>query len=123
MKNNIRNWSVVLLIAIYCFAIGIVANSTIPYAIRDTQTTEQAKFFATVSTDLFYHTPQSENSYSNLIDFPAPTFKNPLNSYWVLNKTTEQYLAIAFSQYTFISRNFPIRYRKTNIIFPFHCFW
>ena len=123
MKNDIRKSGVLLLIAIYCFAIGNITKSISHYNIQNTQATEQQEYFATVSTNLFCHTSQSETSLSSFNDFPSPSFKNSFNSLWAINKTAEQSFERAFSQYTFIYRNFLIRYRKANIIFPFHCFW
>ncbi len=123
MKNDIRKSSVLLLIAIYCFAVGNITKSISHYNIQNPQTTQQQESFATVSTNLLCLASQSETSISNVNDFPSPSFKNSFNSLWIINKTVEQSFERAFSQYTFIYRNFLVRSRKANIIFPFHCFW
>ncbi|MDD4149768.1 MAG: hypothetical protein PHE33_07050 [Bacteroidales bacterium] len=123
MKNDIRKSSVLVLIAIYCFAIGIVTTSINHYDVQTAQTTEQEKFLSTVSVNLYCHTTQLESSVSNLNDLPSPNFKNPFKNLWAFNKTVEQFFELAFTQYEFFSINLLIRYRKTNIIFPFHCFW
>ena len=123
MKNDIRKSSVLVLIAIYCFAIGVFTISINHYDVQTAKTTEQEKFLSTVSVNLYCHTTQLESSVSNLNDFPSPSFKNPFKNLWAFNKTVEQFFELAFTQYEFFSINLLIRYRKTNIIFPFHCFW
>jgi len=123
VKNDIKTSSVLLFIAIYCFAIGVGLKSSVLYDIQQTQTTEQEKSISTVSANLFCHTSQSENSLNSLKDFPTPSLKKSIKSLWASTETTEQFLEIAFSQYAFFSTNLLIRYRKANIIYPFHCFW
>lgn len=123
MKNKIKNTSIVLLIAIYCFALGIATESAIHYDFQNQPRAEQENFFSTISTNLFCHTSQSENSIKNFNDFPSPRFTDSYNSLWAVNKTTEHFLEIVFLQYNFFSKNLLIRFRKNNIIFPFHCFW
>ena len=123
MKNDIKKTSVLVLIAIYCFAIGVFTTSINHYDVQTAQTTEQEKFLSTVSVNLYCHTTQLESSVSNLNDFSSPSFKNSFKNLWAFNKTVEQFFEFAFTQYEFFSINLLIRYRKTNIIFPFHCFW
>ncbi|MDD4575966.1 MAG: hypothetical protein PHI36_06020 [Bacteroidales bacterium] len=123
MKNKIKNTSIVLLIAIYCFAMGIATKSAIHSDFKNPPRAEQETFFSTISTNLFCHTSQSENSINNINDFPSPRYTDSYNSIWAVNKTTEHFLDIAFLQYDFFSKNLLIRFQKNNIIFPFHCFW
>jgi hypothetical protein len=123
VKNNIRILSVVLLIAIYCFAMGVVTKPLTHSIFHSNTTTSQEQYFSDFSTKLFCHTSPSESLVNNYINQPVPSFKNPFNGLWAIAKTTEQLFETAFSQYTNISRNFLIQHRKTDIIFPFHYFW
>ncbi|MBN2892969.1 MAG: hypothetical protein JXL97_13965 [Bacteroidales bacterium] len=123
MKNKIRILSAVVLTAIYCFAVGAVKESLTHSDFQNNSTTSQEQYFSDFSTKLFCHTSQTESSVSNINNLPAPNFKNSINELWTIAKTTEHLFETAFSQYTNISRNFLIQYRKTDIIFPFHYFW
>lgn len=120
MKSSVRISSVLLLTAIYCFTIGIVTKPLVYSAI---QTTNHEKYFPSISTILFLHTPKTESSVNNFNNFPAPGIKNLYDGLWALTKTTEQFYEAAFTQYTGFSRNFLIQLQKTSIIFPFHYFW
>jgi hypothetical protein len=111
------------LTAIYCFAIGVVANS---YAYSDGQkypTSSQEKFISDFSAKLFYHSSKSESSANNFNNLPDPKLKNPTAGFWATVKATEKLFETSFSQYTFFSRKILINSRKSDIIFPFHYFW
>lgn len=123
MKDDFKKSSVLLLIAIYCFAIDVGSKSIALYDIQKTQTTEQEESISTVSANLLCHTSQTENSFTSLKDFPTPSLKKSVKSLWASTETAEQFFELAFSQYAFFSTNLLVRYRKTNIIYPFHCFW
>jgi len=123
VKYNIKILSVVLLTAIYCFAIGVVTNSLTYSDFKSNSTTTQEQYFSDFSTKLFCHTTLTESSVNNYNNLPASSSKNPFNGLLAVTKTTEQLFETAFTQYTNISRNFLIQHRKTDIIFPFHYFW
>lgn len=89
---------------------------------QNAQSTGQ-RYFSTISVTLFCNPPQSEISLSDLNDFSSPSFKKIFSDYWTLNTAIEKLFKVAFSQYSFSSRNLLVRHRKTNIIYPFHCFW
>ena len=123
MKRTGSYLFVIFLIAVYCFAIGVVTKTLVRFDIQTTPTNEQEECFSTFSISLFNHTSQSESSVTSFSNLPAPSFKNPFNEFGVICRTTQQLLETEFSQYTIIAINFLILYRKTDIIFPFHYFW
>jgi hypothetical protein len=123
VNNSIRILGVVFLTAIYSFAIGVVTKSLAHSDFNINSTTSQEQCFSEFSIKFFCHTSKFESSVNNYINQTVPCFKNPFNGLWAIAKTTEQLFEIAFSQYTNISRNFLIEYRKSDIIFPFHYFW
>lgn len=124
-SNSIRVFSVICLMTVYCFSIGVVANSFTYSDFQSKQfSSSQEKIVSDFSTNLFLHASQHENSVNNLNNFPAPTFKNHSHEYWAIAKETEHLFNTEFSQYiTSFSRNILINYRKSNIIFPFQYFW
>ena len=123
MKTQIRILSVVILTAIYCFAMSTAIHSLSHSDFSNSSTTLQEKSISDFSAKLFYPISESESSVNNYNNLPATKFKNPFNGLGAIHNTSEQLLETAFSQYTNISRNFLIHNRKTDIIFPFHYFW
>jgi len=123
MNSNLRFACISFLTTIYCFAIVVVIKSVTFSDFQGNSNTTQEQYFSEFSTKLFSHTLQSESSVNNTNNLPTPNFKNPFNGIWAITKTTERLFETAYSQYTNISKNFLIQYRKTDIIFPFHYFW
>jgi hypothetical protein len=123
VKNKIKKLSVLILAAIYCFAIGFVTKSLNYSDFGNKQQASQESSFTVFSSKLFCHTSQSESSVNIFNNLPASSFKNPFSGLWAISNTTEQLFKTAFSQYANIARNFLIQHRKTDIIFPFHYFW
>jgi len=122
MKNRVKILNVVLLTAIYCFAISVVK----PYSYADAQgnsTNSGEQYFSVLKTELFCHTSQSESSVNILNNLPSSCFKNPFNGIWAISKISEQLFGSTFAQYTTVSRSLLIHHRKTDMIFPFHYFW
>jgi len=123
VKNSIRIFSAGFLIAIYCFAIGVVTKSLVNSDFHSNSATLHEQYFSDFSTKLFCLTSQPESSVNNYINQLVPSYKNPFNGFWAIPKITEQLFETAFSLYTNISKNFLIQHRKSDIIFPFHYFW
>ena len=78
---------------------------------------------AEFSSNLFCHTEQSESSISNYNNFHRTTLKNNFNQFSSGSIASEQLPLRSFSIYNFYSKNLPIQFKKTDIIFPFHYFW
>ena len=126
VKKRIIISNVILLTAIYCFTIGFGVKSFVYFDSQNTQntrTSEQEKYYTPSFTSLFCVSTQFEGSENTFNDFPTTSFNNLFNELWALAKRTDQFYKSAFTQYVHFSGNLLIRYRKTNIIFPFNCFW
>ncbi|SHE47357.1 hypothetical protein SAMN05444274_101450 [Mariniphaga anaerophila] len=88
--------------------------------------------------------PQLENTGSHISERPINLQGEPLNQETCFNfqsevsfsnfefqfkyspaflKHTEKVLSKEFTQYIFLARNFPVRLRKADLLFPFHYFW
>jgi hypothetical protein len=126
VKTKIRILSVVLLTAIYCYAIGIATATSTQANPQYYSTTSEKEYCLDFSTKLFYHTSQYESSVDNCNNQPTLNIKNPFgffNALWAHAKTTEQLFESVITQYINIAKNLLIRYRKSDLIFPFHYFW
>lgn len=115
--------SVVFLTAIYCFAIGVVTQSLAHANFKDKSASSQEKIISEISSKLFYHTSQTESSLNSFNIFSFKNFKNPFIVFSPLVINTEELFCSEFSQYFSFSRNILIKYRKSDMIFPFHYFW
>ncbi|MHB1147879.1 MAG: hypothetical protein ACYC01_09830 [Lutibacter sp.] len=123
MKKLFRILGIILLTALYFAAISFDGRISQNEDFTNKSASEKENTNSTVSVKLFSNTSQAEslaNPYSNT---PPITFKNSFNEFLAIVKITEQFFANEFVQYISISKNFRIKYRKANIIFPFHYFW
>jgi hypothetical protein len=67
---------------------------------------------------------KNENTLQEINEFQVSTsLKNNPNNFSSFSKVTEGIYLSTYSQYTTAFYNFSIRYRKVDIIFPFHYFW
>lgn len=123
MKNSVRILSVLLLTAVYCYALGTVNGSFVSTDKKGALHTEQEKYTMAVAKQLFCHTSQTENSLSSPTQLPVPSLKKPFDSDWAVIKAAEHFFETKFYQYSRVSRNFLIQYRKADHLFPFHYFW
>ncbi|PSR12428.1 MAG: hypothetical protein DA408_13865 [Bacteroidetes bacterium] len=72
---------------------------------------------------LFLPVSPSERSVNPLVN-PAPSSTGKqLQSPGLAATLKTQPGTCPFSQYTALARDFPVRHRKANLIFPFHYFW
>lgn len=122
MRNKVTSVGVISLIVFYCFAIGFVN----PYPLsKDVQSHTDSKrdYYSTVKAALHYHVSPSESVVHTAGNYTAPGFNHILFGPGILLLITEQLFESAFFQYSNRSRNFLVRYRKADLIFPFHYFW
>lgn len=122
MQRSARYISAFLLIIFSFFTLG---NTAISRNNRVLQSTEKhASCFEQLSPALFIATFKKDNSSRS-------TSENPVSE----NKFSSQDLNFSTLEYTFKiliatfnrmydqSGNYPVKYRKSDIIFPFHYFW
>jgi len=62
-------------------------------------------------------------NYLNFLNTSLPSGKKSSPPcFSIINGVTELLILSNFSRYHFLSENFPVRYRKANLIFPSHYF-
>jgi hypothetical protein len=123
VKNLFKISGILLLIALYCATISFAGNISQNSDFINKSGLEKGKKDSTVSVELFSNSSEAESSANPYSNTPPPTFKNSFNEFLAIVKIREQFFANEFTQYISISKNFRIKYRKANIIFPFHYFW
>lgn len=122
MKKQLKFFGIAVFVALYCFVIGVNSNS-LKSTIKFTQQTAQENYFSVSSAGIIFHTPQTENTVNTVNKLPVFSGRNPLTGLWAMVKVTEQLLQNQFSHYGFFLKNFPIKFQKADIIYPFHFFW
>ena len=123
MKKLFRILGIILLTALYFAAISFDGHISQNKDFTNKSAPEKGKTDSTVSVKQFINSSQAESLANPYSYTPPITFKNSFNEFLAIVKTTEQFFANEFVQYISISKNFRIKYRKANIIFPFHYFW
>ena len=127
MKRNHRNQKIIflILILIYCLSINLVQNdfynSTSP--LKDLSTSEKDNYSSTISADTFDHPLIAERTLNSSSSTPISNPKNHLKKISGVAKLKELISFNICTQYLSYSVNFLIRFRKSDIIFPFHYFW
>lgn len=123
MKNLFAVLGIVLLSALYCSTIRPYKSFSQNTDFINKSDSVKGKNYSTVSIELFTDSLLVENYANPSNNFPPSTLKNSFAEFLAIVKITEQFFANVFVQYISISKNFRIKYRKANIIFPFHYFW
>lgn len=123
VKKLIKILSIILLTTAYCYAIGAIYNSTIIREIQCNSTFEQVKNFSSVSQILFSNTSKSESLFNNNNQTPIQITSIHFYEFCLVIFVIGQLFEAKYYQYTCFSRNFLIKYRKNDNIFPFHYFW
>lgn len=123
MKRTGRILSVMLLTAIYCFAMSVVTKSIAQDEIQHAQSSEKEECYSASLSNPFIHTSQVESLVKSVHDSSVRSFKIKFTGLSLISRITEQLSLTEFSQYINSSRNFLIQHRKADMIFPFHYFW
>ncbi len=123
MKNKVKILGVAFLTAVYCMAAIHVTILPKSFDVGNHQAAGQELYLANTSKSLFCHTSPSENTVSSFHNFPTPNLKKLFDQPWSTTRYSEQLFKAVFTQYCNLSLNFPVLYRKSDIIFPFHYFW
>lgn len=80
-------------------------------------------YFDQLSFDTSQNSPKSESSIDSFKEPPAETLNNFSNEFWSVLEEKVQLSASAYIRRYFQSGDFPVRYRKTDFLYPHHYFW
>ena len=125
MKKVVSFFVTAMIILLYCFASGMinsgVSNSASIHA--SGADVEEEGYYLAVSVNSIGSALQAETVTS---PFNAPTFfsfKSSSYGYAALLKSAEKLFSSEFNRYISFLGNFTVKYRKSDLIFPFHYFW
>ncbi|MCK3683444.1 hypothetical protein [Maribellus sp. YY47] len=123
MESSLRLWFAVLLVAVYSFGIGYGSGPNAAGTYLPADNLESEVYSSDASNQLSYHFTESEKLVSDSRTSSPVTFKTSFAQFLAFVQNSGLILANGFTQYRRISENLLIRYRKADIIFPFHYFW
>lgn len=113
-----------MLVAALCYcAASVVGTRSLRADDLHNPGTAQEIYASTVSAHLFCHNKPSENSVKPFNSTTAPTCKTPFPGFCAILKLSERLFKSGYAQYAAFSAGFPLNFRKSDIIFPFHYFW
>jgi hypothetical protein len=80
-------------------------------------------YFTPAPTGLPHEALDSKTGINAFQHTPPSSLKTPAHKFSAYAKTAGRLIFFKFSQYVFFSENITVRFRKTDLIFPFHYFW
>ncbi|MDO6803649.1 hypothetical protein Q4595_14440 [Wenyingzhuangia sp. 1_MG-2023] len=122
MKKQSNPFSILFLISIYCLSIGLsVQKTVVPKNFIEEE--KQEKQFSALSNALCFYTTNTETAFSVITEYATPNFNSNLNDFWAVFPCLELHFGAKFKQYNNYLKTILVRYRKSDLIFPFHNFW
>jgi len=122
MKPRLNIPGAVLLISIYCFALGMAGEYTGHYSGYSALSSGKEVLLSAVCTNLYSHLPQVKKAF-NTENLPEKTPKNDFRNYKTSVRFLTRLLLTEITQYRHFSGNLRIHYRKADTLFPFQYFW
>ena len=122
MRKKVSSIGVLLLIISYCFAVGFI-NPYQHAADEPTHASNNRDYFSGVKASLNDHASPSQSFAHNSANYTTPQFQFFLWGHTTFLQITEQLGESKFLHYSNLSRNFLVRNRKSDLLFPFHYFW
>tara|TARA_R110001583_G_scaffold77046_1_gene210155 strand:+ start:7391 stop:7771 length:381 start_codon:yes stop_codon:yes gene_type:complete len=107
-------------------AFGNTINSTnLKLTSHQTQVNKLQKNAAIIfeASTIITAVTENESSLQETNQFQISTVKNNPNNFSNYFKLIETIYSSTYNQYTSAFYNFPIKFKKANLIFPFHYFW
>ncbi len=123
VKQPLRFWVGMLLVAIYCLAIGISTHAVVRADAPFSSTADHDAFVAGDPHALLSHAPLTERTVSSFGGFSLPGFDKVIDHFWVITDVAERIFHASFAQYHCFSVSLLILHRKADLLFPFHYFW
>lgn len=119
----IRIIGIICLAFFYCAAIEVSTTAQLNTKLIESFSSDQGIIYTEVSSFVSFQSPQIENITSSTGHSPVPSIKNNINPFGAIAFVNELFFNFTYSQYSYKSENFLIRFRKSDLIYPFHYFW
>lgn len=125
MRKKLRIGSVIIIAALYCFAIsGASSNSAYLTPTNSFLTVSDSQSeVSEITYHSYYHTIEAGVSIIFAGNLPTSTSKTPFQNLLFFSRISEQLILSSYSQYSGFFHKSSLRSRKTDLIFPFHYFW
>ena len=125
MKKVFKISGAVFTAVLYSIAIFLFAQYTPLPGTHDNKSlsTENRIHFEAVPAE-FFGVPITQKTGINLfsgVKYSGSDFQH--KAFSACLKSAEKTYSTAFFQYVFQSKNFPVKLRKADLLFPFHYFW
>ena len=122
MNKLVKTFGLIGFVLLYIFAVSADNFAAINPTFLNTSTNTDSGYFKEQTTHLFSHTNQSVGSIYNFTETTSSTPKKLSNSQLVAVQVSDNILESKFVQYSESDRNFPLKFTKEDIIYPFHYF-
>jgi hypothetical protein len=123
MKKLVKLFNILLVTALYCFAISSATNVTVKPIFKNTKSTEQFQFVSADTAISFLANAENDTIVKNNNSLQRSNFKNPSFSIWNSARVFQQLLQTKFAQYTLFFKNILVLSQKFDLVYPFHYFW
>jgi hypothetical protein len=84
---------------------------------------ENVSYFDQFNYDAPQNSSKSESSVNNFKEPPTESSDNLSDEYWYLLEEKEQLIVSSYIRRYFQSGDYPVRYRKSDFLYPHHYFW
>jgi hypothetical protein len=122
VKKSLQIFALLGTTILYCFIFCQYSEQAVTDFSRQAASETQSNYSAQTA-DLFCHTFQTKTVVKVVAKLPSASLKNPFTPLFASIKTSEAFFRSICSSYIFNAENLGIRFRTTDIIFPFHYFW
>lgn len=123
MKTAVELVGALLLTVLYSFLVVIPHTSALHSTFPNKSITEKERKDSKAKSNFYWDCSQSDGLFEFSENESLDSFEKTLKRYFATTISTECFLAHKLVQYTSISRNLLIKYRKADMIFPFQYFW
>ena len=113
----------ILLTILYSFSIIGVNASSQHWEFENASEQAKASYQGAISSTFLFTSSESENAVIELENSSPNSIEDPFKNSSSVTTVTEQLILNVYTQYKVLSRNFLIKIRKKDLIFPSHYFW
>ncbi|QQS27729.1 MAG: hypothetical protein IPM47_12650 [Sphingobacteriales bacterium] len=123
MKSKCRVLSVSIFSVLYCFAIGAGNINVFNPQVTQTSFSGSSSYFTKSPSGLFAVTLPKETTFNGQNNNTSPVQKIETGELWAILNGSGLHSKAHFLLQLLLSKNFPVKFRKADLIFPFHYFW
>ena len=123
MKFIVQFSGIFLLTIFYSFSTIGINTSTQQLDFENASEHAKPSQQVTISSTFLFTSTESESAVFEFENTSPNSIEDPFKNSSSVAKITEQLILNEYTQYRLTSRNFLIKFRKNDLIFPSHYFW